>query len=90
MVLREILQHARDAGVEKLIGTYRPTDRNRLVVDHYAKLGFEKVQEDESGSTRYQMMVAGADPQGAQMKVISSGFSPVSPQASADEENLVA
>ena len=39
MVLREILQHARAAGIEKLIGTYRPTDRNKLVVDHYAQAG---------------------------------------------------
>ena len=43
MVLREILEHARAAGVHKLRGAYRPTDRNNLVIDHYAKLGFTKV-----------------------------------------------
>ena len=47
MVLREILEHARAAGVHKLTGTYRPTDRNKLVVDHYAKLGFTKVEEED-------------------------------------------
>src|SRR6202023_2667575 len=44
MVLREILTHARSAGVQKLTGTYLPTDRNKLVIDHYAKLGFTKVK----------------------------------------------
>jgi FkbH-like protein len=74
MVLREILQHARAAGVEKLSGTYRPTDRNKLVVDHYAKLGFAKVEEHATGFTRWELQVGGADPQGAPMKVISQGF----------------
>ena len=40
MVLREILDHARPRGVERLIGRYRPTARNAMVQDHYAKLGF--------------------------------------------------
>ena len=74
MVLREILEHARAAGIDKLIGTYRPTDRNKLVVDHFAKLGLTKVEEEESGTTRWELLVAGADPEGAPMKVISRGF----------------
>ena len=40
MVLREMLEHASERGVAKLIGTYRPTDRNKLVEQHYSKLGF--------------------------------------------------
>jgi FkbH-like protein len=51
MVLREVLTHARNAGIRKLSGTYRRTDRNNLVVDHYAKLGFTKVSEEEAGHT---------------------------------------
>jgi FkbH-like protein len=57
MVLREILEHARAAGVHKLIGTYRPTERNKLVVDHYAKLGFNKVREEEPGLTEWELLV---------------------------------
>ena len=45
MVLREILEHARAAGIRKLVGVYRPTERNMLVIDHYAKLGFTEVGE---------------------------------------------
>jgi len=76
MVLREILEHARAAGIHKLIGTYRPTDRNKLVVDHYLKLGFTKVGEENSGLTRWELPVAGAEPESAPMKVVSHGFAP--------------
>ena len=56
-VLREILEHARAAGICKLIGTYRPTERNQLVADHYGKLGFNKVREEESGLTEWELLV---------------------------------
>jgi FkbH-like protein len=74
MVLREILKHARAADIEKLSGVYLPTERNRLVVDHYQRLGFTKVAEEESGITRWELLVAGANPKMAPMKVISNGF----------------
>jgi FkbH-like protein len=75
MVLREILAHARAAGVRKLTGAYLPSDRNKLVVDHYAKLGFTKVHEDDSGLTHWELLVEGADPESAPMEVVSQGFS---------------
>jgi FkbH-like protein len=56
-VLREVLEHARAAGIRKLIGTYRPTDRNQLVADHYDKLGFNKVREEKSGLTEWDFLV---------------------------------
>ena len=74
MVLREVLEHARVAGVHKLTGTYRPTDRNKLVVHHYATLGFTKVGEEESGLTRWKLLVEGASLQSAPMNVVSNGF----------------
>ena len=74
MVLREILKHARIAGIEKLNGVYRPTEKNKLVVDHYAKLGFTKILEEDSGLTRWELQVAGAEPDSAPMKIVSQGF----------------
>ena len=74
MVLREILKHARVAGIRKLVGSYRPTDRNKLVVDHYAKLGFTKMEEEESGLTRWELIVCDAEPESAPMRVVSKGF----------------
>jgi FkbH-like protein len=77
MVLCEILKHARTAGIEKLSGIYRPTERNKLVVDHYAKLGFTKTAEEESGLTRWELAVEGAEPESVPMEVISHGFASV-------------
>jgi FkbH-like protein len=74
MVLREVLDRARAAGIEKLTGTYRPTDRNKLVVDHYARLGFAKIAEEGSGLTRWELLTSSAGPEIAPMKVVSTGF----------------
>lgn len=75
MVLRKIVEHARAAGIHKLIGTYRPTERNKLVIDHYAKLGFNKVREEESGLTEWDLPVGSAtDWEGLPMTVVSAGF----------------
>ncbi len=74
MVLHKIVEHARAAGVYKLIGTYRPTERNRLVIDHYAKLGFNKVREDESGLTEWELVVENTDWEELPMNVVSTGF----------------
>lgn len=71
MVLREILEYARAARIHKLRGIYRPTERNKLVVDHYAKLGFMKTGDDASGLTQWELLVDIADPESAPMKVIS-------------------
>jgi len=46
-VLRELCLRAHERGITQLRGVYRPTARNELVRDHYAKLGF--VREDADG-----------------------------------------
>ena len=74
MVLREILVHAQAAGVHKLTGTFCPTDRNKLVVEHYARLGFVKTGEEQTGLTHWELLVAHAGQESAPMKVISRGF----------------
>jgi len=74
MVLREILDHAGAAGIVTIRGVYKPSGRNDLVVDHYAKLGFSKLGEEASGLTRWELQVDGADPEKAPMQVISQGF----------------
>ena len=74
MVLRQILEHACAEGIHKLTGSYRPTDRNKLVVDYYAKIGFTKVDEEESGLTRWELLVEAAEAECAPMKVVSRGF----------------
>ena len=74
MVLREILNHAREAGIGTLRGVYKPSGRNDLVIDHYAKLGFSKVREEADGTTEWELQVEEANPESAPMKVISQRF----------------
>jgi FkbH-like protein len=74
MVLREMLEHARASNIHKLVGVYIPTNRNQLVVDHYAKLGFTKQCEGESGLTRWELYTDEVNPQCAPMKVVSESL----------------
>jgi FkbH-like protein len=53
--LQEIARHARAAGIPSLRGRYIPTDRNAMVKDHYAKLGFAKTADDENGGSQWQL-----------------------------------
>ena len=54
MVLREIAWHAERAGIRRLVGHYRPTERNMLVRGHYAKLGFTRLSHSEEGPTDWE------------------------------------
>jgi predicted enzyme involved in methoxymalonyl-ACP biosynthesis len=73
MVLREILQHARERGIARLIGVYRPTERNGMVRDHYAKLGFTQAGGDPDGTTRWEL-AADATAREAPMRVRREGL----------------
>jgi FkbH-like protein len=54
-VLQEILAHARARGIRTLLGVYRPTSRNGMVSEHYAKLGFTLVETQPDGSVHWQL-----------------------------------
>jgi predicted enzyme involved in methoxymalonyl-ACP biosynthesis len=55
MVLREIAWHAERAGIRRLVGQYRPTDRNMMVREHYAKLGFTRLSETDERATDWEI-----------------------------------
>ena len=57
-VLQEIVRSAKALGVRRLMGTYVPTGRNKLVEDLYARLGFDLVERREDGTTRWVLAVA--------------------------------
>ena len=50
MVLGEVVRHARTAGIDHLLGIYRPSNRNGMVRDHYRKLGFTPRGERGEGT----------------------------------------
>jgi FkbH-like protein len=55
--LNYIVSYAKAAGVRALIGQYFKTERNGMVKDHYARLGFTPLDVGEDGS-RWQLEVA--------------------------------
>ncbi|HEX3876700.1 MAG TPA: HAD-IIIC family phosphatase [Bryobacteraceae bacterium] len=55
MALRELVGHARRAGVQTLTGAYIPTARNKLVERHYASLGFNQVRGAKDGATLWEL-----------------------------------
>jgi FkbH-like protein len=60
-VLAQIVQHAREQGITTLQGEWIPSNRNDLVKDHYANLGFSSLKE-EDGSTFWQLEVKDYQP----------------------------
>lgn len=73
MVLRELVLNARAGGARRLIGVYRPTERNGMVKDHYAKLGFTALDETPDGVARWALDTD-ADIPAAPMTVIRAGL----------------
>ncbi|MGC1524040.1 MAG: HAD-IIIC family phosphatase [Steroidobacteraceae bacterium] len=69
-VLQELVSHARKFGIARIVGTYRPTERNRLVEDHYAKLGFTECECPTAGSTLWSLDVPNHRDMGLPMKVV--------------------
>ncbi|HUB43799.1 MAG TPA: HAD-IIIC family phosphatase [Acetobacteraceae bacterium] len=54
-MLGELLRAARVDGVARLIGVYRPTERNGMVRDHYANLGFGEIDRRADGTTYWEL-----------------------------------
>ncbi|HTE16089.1 MAG TPA: HAD-IIIC family phosphatase [Burkholderiales bacterium] len=50
-ILEVLCEQAAVRGIRRLIGTYYPTERNGLVKDHYANLGFSSLETEPSGTT---------------------------------------
>jgi len=72
-VLQELVVHARLLGIDRIVGIYRPTERNRLVEDHYAKLGFSECECPTEGSTMWSLDVVSYQDVILPMKVIRLG-----------------
>jgi FkbH-like protein len=73
MVLREILTHAKAAGVERVLGRYIPTAKNGMVAGHYEGLGFAPVDALDGGETTWQTPTD-LEVEAAPMRVVRAGF----------------
>jgi FkbH-like protein len=54
-LLNDICGLAQKQGLKTVRGKYIPTAKNALVRDHYANLGFTKVQETEENTSRWEL-----------------------------------
>jgi FkbH-like protein len=54
-VLQEIVVQARDRGIRTILGVYRPTSRNGMVSEHYAKLCFAMVGAQPDSSVQWRL-----------------------------------
>jgi FkbH-like protein len=71
MVLKHITEQAKKRGIHKLKGTYIRTDRNKLVEDHYSRLGFVHVGGDGNGCSFYEFEVETASFEEVPITVVS-------------------
>jgi FkbH-like protein len=68
-VLQEILAVAKSTGIRRLRGKYIPTERNRIVEEHYSRLGFAASGSEPNGITLWELDVASAPVESAPMQV---------------------
>jgi FkbH-like protein len=59
LILATVAMAARGAGAKRLIGTYIPTKKNGLVVEHFARLGFTRTGDLPDGGTTWALDLAG-------------------------------
>jgi FkbH-like protein len=52
-LLNEIVTDVLGAGGRRIVGIYRPTDRNEMVREHYRKLGFGQMNVDDDPGTSW-------------------------------------
>jgi FkbH-like protein len=75
-MLDALVERARAAGAEQVLGYYVPTKKNGMVARHYEALGFAPVSSAEDGSTVWTLQVAGYRPQNLHIKVNASAAVP--------------
>jgi FkbH-like protein len=67
--LNLLVGEARKRGYHTLIGEFRPTEKNGLVRDHYAKLGFQKDGADDAGGSFWRLPVPNYVPLQTHIKI---------------------
>ena len=56
-------------GMKRLIGAYRPTEKNGMVREMYGSFGFERIEMDEIGATRWVLPLEGFQPKLVPIKI---------------------
>lgn len=56
-MLDEVVRIASNNDIDKIVGHYYPTAKNKMVADFYKVLGFEKVSEDNEGNSDWELII---------------------------------
>lgn len=56
-MMNKVFDLAKQKGTRAVVGRYSPTAKNAMVRNFYAQFGFEKIFEDENGSTVWELEV---------------------------------
>ena len=73
-MLGTVAEAARSAGAKRLKGTYIPTKKNGLVVEHFAKLGFTRTDDLPDGGTTWTLDLADYAAPELPMQIIHTGM----------------
>jgi FkbH-like protein len=57
--LQHLIAAAQSEGASELIGRYIPSAKNKMVADHYRKLGFERIGGEDDGETIWRLALDG-------------------------------
>jgi FkbH-like protein len=79
-ILQELVARGSEAGIERIVGRYHPTERNRMVEDHYQKLGFTLLDRREDGETLWEYVLTVATEETLPMEIKRVGFAYAQPQ----------
>jgi FkbH-like protein len=69
-VMNFLVEAARAKDIAKIVGRYAPTEKNGLVSDHYAKMGFEKTAELDDGTTEWALALSQYEARETSIKII--------------------
>lgn len=70
-MMNVLVEKAREYGINKIIGYYYPTAKNRMVKDFYGMMGFDRVMEDEEGNSKWKLDVSRYDFKKPHMRITS-------------------
>nr|MEA2799736.1 hypothetical protein [Phenylobacterium sp.] len=68
-ILAHLAAAARAQGAEALVGRYIPSAKNKMVAQHYEKLGFEIIERRPGGTTVYRLALADYAPPNLPMRI---------------------
>ena len=54
-MMDKLVEECKKRGVKKIIGHYYPTAKNGMVRDFYGGMGFEKIEEDVDGNSKWEL-----------------------------------